>query len=219
MQSPSVVVTPATARTRAGDAQQFSATVSSVGETNLGLSWSVNGVPGGNAAVGTIDATGLYTAPATVPSPNAVKVTATSATDPSISATAALALYNPIPVVTSVSPTTVHVGAFTLRVSGAGFAKGAQVLFAGEALQTEFSSATELVATGTSTQSQVGNVQVLVENPQPGSASSTLAVNVQVAAPSSAPSSAPVADVVVDAGITVSETGQDDLAAAMIPST
>jgi len=210
MQSSSVVLTPATAQTRAGDAQQFSATVSSVGRTNLGLSWSVNGVPGGNATVGTIDATGLYTAPATVPSPNAVKVTATSATDPSISATAALALYNPIPVVTSVSPTTVPVGAFTLRLSGAGFAKGARVLFAGEALQTAFSSATELVAIGTATPSQVGNTRVLVENPQPGSASSTLAVNVQVAALSSAP----VADVVVDAGITVSETGQDDLAAA-----
>jgi hypothetical protein len=177
---------------------------------NLGVTWSVNSIPGGNATVGTIDAKGLYRAPATVPNPNLLKVIATSADDPSISATAPLTLYNPIPVVTSVSPNKISVGTFTLTVNGGSFAKGAQVLFAGEALQTAFSSATQLVATGTATQSQVGNMQVFVENPEPGSASSTVALNVQVAQPSSVSE----ADVVVDASKTVSETGMDDLAAA-----
>lgn len=246
-QSSSVVVTPATAQIRAGDEQQFSATVSglsvppdctgnagqnrtngdqyegthgqpctgNVGGTNLGVSWSVNGVPGGNATVGTIDATGLYTAPATVPNPNAVKVTATSAYEPSISATAALTLSNPIPVVTSVSPNKVSVGAFTLTVSGTSFAKGAQVLFAGEALQTTFRSAGQLVATGTATQAQVGNMQGFVKNPNPGSDTSAVAFSVQVMQPPAPPQPAAVAaDVVVDAGEAVSETGGDDLVAA-----
>jgi hypothetical protein len=157
-----------------------------VGRTNSGVTWSVNSVPGGNAAVGTIDAKGLYRAPATVPSSNPVKVTATSVAAPSISATTLLTLYNPIPVVTSASPNKVSVGAFSLTVIGGGFAKGAQVLFAGEALQTAFSSATQLIATGNATQSHVGNIQVFVRNPDPGSASSTVALSVQVIQPSDA---------------------------------
>ena len=32
-----------------------------------GVTWSVNDIPGGDATVGTIDAEGLYTAPATIP--------------------------------------------------------------------------------------------------------------------------------------------------------
>lgn len=43
---------------------------------SLGITWEVSQVPGGNAAIGTISATGLYTAPATVPNPPAVTVTA-----------------------------------------------------------------------------------------------------------------------------------------------
>jgi len=53
--------------------QKFSATVNN--DTNQAVTWAVTG---GNAN-GTIDATGLYTAPATVPNPALVTVTATSA--------------------------------------------------------------------------------------------------------------------------------------------
>jgi hypothetical protein len=44
------------------------------------VAWSVNSVAGGNATVGTIDSTGLYTAPSTQPSPNTITVTATAGT-------------------------------------------------------------------------------------------------------------------------------------------
>jgi hypothetical protein len=139
-----------------------------------------------------------------------VKVIAASTAEPYISATAPVALYNPIPVVTSVSPNKISVGTFVLTVNGLQFTKGAQVLFAGQAVQTTFSSATQLVATGTATQSEVGDIQVSVKNPEPGSASSAEALNVQVAASPGISG----ADVVVDASRKVSETGQDDLAAA-----
>ena len=142
-------------------------------------------------------------------------MTAASAALPSISAETLLTLYNPIPVVTSVSPTKISVGAFTLAISGQQFTQGAQVLFAGQALQTAFLSATQLAATGTVAQSQVGNIRVFVENPEPGSASSAVAFSVQVTPPPAPPQPAAVAaDVVVDASKLVSETGKDDLAAA-----
>jgi len=53
--------------------QKFSATVNN--DTNQTVTWAVPGSP----ANGTIDSTGVYTAPATVPNPASVTVTATSA--------------------------------------------------------------------------------------------------------------------------------------------
>jgi hypothetical protein len=50
------------------------------GRTDTQVSWSVNGVAGGNQDSGTIATDGRYTAPATVPD-NAPKITATSLTD------------------------------------------------------------------------------------------------------------------------------------------
>jgi hypothetical protein len=43
------------------------------------VAWSVNGVPGGSAAVGSIDASGLYVAPAQVPPSGRVTIRATAA--------------------------------------------------------------------------------------------------------------------------------------------
>ena len=39
-------------------------------KTEAPVIWSVNGIPGGKADIGTISSTGLYTAPAIVPLPN-----------------------------------------------------------------------------------------------------------------------------------------------------
>ena len=46
------------------------------------VTWSVNGIPGGNATVGTVSANGLYVAPAAVPANNVVSVRATSTAFP-----------------------------------------------------------------------------------------------------------------------------------------
>jgi hypothetical protein len=48
--------------------QTFIATVT--GTTNMAVTWQVNGTPGGNATIGTIDTSGNYTGPAAVPVPN-----------------------------------------------------------------------------------------------------------------------------------------------------
>ncbi len=66
---PAVVVTvsPSTASVSAGGGTQaFTATVENT--SNTVVTWQVGGVTGGNSTVGTISTSGLYTAPATVPS-------------------------------------------------------------------------------------------------------------------------------------------------------
>lgn len=63
--------------------QAFTATVS--GETNTAVNWEVNGELGGDSTIGTIDATGLYTAPATVPAQPLVTITAVSQADATVS--------------------------------------------------------------------------------------------------------------------------------------
>ena len=48
-------------------------------KTEAPVIWSVNGIPGGNADIGTISSTGLYTAPSIVPLPNNVVTIGSSA--------------------------------------------------------------------------------------------------------------------------------------------
>ena len=72
-----VSVTPTAANVRAGAGQPFSAAVT--GTTNQSVTWSVNGVVGGNATVGLITNAGLYTAPTILTNPNTITVSATSA--------------------------------------------------------------------------------------------------------------------------------------------
>ena len=81
----SVVVSPGSASVVVGTVQAFSAAVS--GTSNTDVIWSVNGIPGGNDAVGTIEPTiaGAQYFPRVVPSPDPVTVTATSQADPSAS--------------------------------------------------------------------------------------------------------------------------------------
>jgi len=50
--------------------------------TNKAVTWAVQGVAGGNAAVGNVYTTGVYTAPAALPNPTIVTVRATSVASP-----------------------------------------------------------------------------------------------------------------------------------------
>jgi serine protease len=76
-----VSILPNTANVLVGGTQVFTATVTG-GNNNPSITWSVNGVVGGNAqTTGSISTTGAYFAPATVPSPNTVTVSASSGTN------------------------------------------------------------------------------------------------------------------------------------------
>jgi hypothetical protein len=107
---------------------QFAATVTN--STNTNVTWSVqSGVAGqgcAGTACGSISASGLYTAPTAAPSPNAVAVTATSAADPTKSATATVAIGSG-PAIESLLPSSVMAGAvesFPLEVKGVNFVAG-----------------------------------------------------------------------------------------------
>jgi hypothetical protein len=93
---PSIAVTvaPATGSLLLGARTTFIATVTN--STDTAVSWSVSGVPGGTAALGTITSSGVYTAPADLPSPTTVQVTATSRADSTKSANASLAIISDI---------------------------------------------------------------------------------------------------------------------------
>ena len=166
-----VTVTPATAAVRAGATQTFAAAVT--GNANQSVVWSINAVPGGNATTGTIDATGLYTAPVNLPTPNTITVTATSVAENTKLGNSGVTLENPVPVLTSVSPSTIAPGSFSLTLNGSGFIKTSAVTFGGQTLTATFVSATELQAVGTATAAQVGSVPVVVQNPDPGAAASS----------------------------------------------
>ena len=169
-----VSVMPTAANVRAGATESFTASVT--GTTNQNVNWSVNGVVGGNATTGTISASGLYSAPASLPNSNAITVTAASA-DSSASATSNVTLWNATPVISNVTPATFSAGAYTLTVTGSDFVSGAQVLFGGAAVSTAVVSSTKLTATGS--EASAGMFGVSVSNPNPGSSTSS-AINVTV---------------------------------------
>lgn len=119
----SVSITPAAVSLQVGTGTQtFAAAVSNA--TNMAVTWKVNGVTGGNATVGTITSAGQYSAPAAVPNPAAVTVSAVSVADPTKSAAATVTLTAaPAAVSVAVTPTTANVAfgtgtqSFTATVS------------------------------------------------------------------------------------------------------
>ena len=98
-----VSISPTSASVATNTTAQFSATVSN---SSSGVYWSVNGVIGGNLTAGTVSTTGLYTAPATVPSPATVTVTATSLSDTTQSASATITVTAGTAISLTISPST-----------------------------------------------------------------------------------------------------------------
>ena len=167
-----VAVSPSTATVRVGYAKSFVATVT--GTSNTGVTWSVNGINGGNTTVGTIDTAGQYIPPTAVPSPDTVTLRATSTASPTSSGTASITII-PKPSIASVSPASFKAGSFTITVTGAAFVAGSVVTFDGAALPTTFVSGTSLTATGNAPTAKI--VSVIVQTPD-GDSSNTAFVTV-----------------------------------------
>jgi hypothetical protein len=85
-----VTVTPSSASVLTGATQQLSASV--VGTANTAVTWTAEGAGCSASACGTINGTGLYTAPPAVPSPATVTITATSSADASKTGSASMAI-------------------------------------------------------------------------------------------------------------------------------
>ena len=91
----SITLAPRESSVELGATQAFTATVANAADT--GVTWQVAGVAGGNATVGTITADGLFSAPAAVPSPATVVVTAVANADPTVVETATVTVIPRVP--------------------------------------------------------------------------------------------------------------------------
>lgn len=171
----SVAVSPSAVTVRVGHAQAFSATLT--GATG-GVTWSVNNVTGGDVVAGTIDASGVYVPPTILPNPNVVSVRATSVSAPAASGTASVTLIPP-PSITSLTPSTIQVGPFSLTVSGAGYVAGSTVSVDGVVLPTTFVSSTALTAAG-SAPAPTLSVPVFITTPD-GDTSNTAVLSIVAA--------------------------------------
>ena len=104
-------------------------------KTGAPVTWSVNGIPGGNADVGTISGNGLYTAPGIVPLPNnQVTIESSANMYPSSKGSYGVAVLNPIPIVTTITPGSFSEGMAQIVVNGSAFVYGAQILWNGVAV-------------------------------------------------------------------------------------
>ena len=111
-----------------GPSQQFHFASTASGVANTSLTWSVASAVQGQgctgSACGLIDNAGNYIAPPIAPSPNAIRVTATSAANPSLTASATVAITSG-PTIETLLPSSVVAGAqqsFALTVKGLNFA-------------------------------------------------------------------------------------------------
>src|SRR5579872_4546294 len=96
------------------DSRQLTAYVPLVVNT---VTWSVNGVTGGNSTYGTVSTSGLYNSPMVVPMANAVTVQATSTADPTKFGTVTLTITQPAVNLWSIAPTSVPAGSFSITLN------------------------------------------------------------------------------------------------------
>jgi uncharacterized protein (DUF1800 family) len=162
----SVNVSPAKINLRAGANRNFFAQLD--GGFHSPIVWRVDGVKGGNASVGTIDADGNFTAPEIPPANNVVEVEAVSVSRPDISGRAAVTILNPIPVIAAVNPTSLTYGEHPITIEGSGFVAGAEVRMNNLGLPTKFISSRRLTTTAKVAPTLGGRVAFTVFNPDPG---------------------------------------------------
>jgi hypothetical protein len=178
-----VSVTPAYAflapsSTNQPSEQQFYASVSGgSGSGANGVTWSVQSpVPGqgcSGAACGSITAAGVYAAPSSASSPNAIQVTATSVADSSKSASATVAITS-APTIEVLLPSSVAAGAvqsFPLSIEGVNFVAGSgngasTILINGAPAATTCGSSTVCATSLKPSQVQVaGTLTIQIQNP------------------------------------------------------
>jgi uncharacterized protein (DUF1800 family) len=130
----------------------------------------VNGIAGGNSEVGTISNTGLYTAPAVVPTPYTVQIASTNNQYPTApQGSVSVAVWNPVPVLGTITPGQITEGMTQVIVNGSEFVYGAEISWNGALIPTTYVSSTEVVAEIAAP--VPGTFPLTVTNPNPGSAS------------------------------------------------
>jgi DNA-binding beta-propeller fold protein YncE len=141
------ISTPSNLSIGTGEQFQFKSCVTGTATTSV--SWAVNGTAGGSSTLGTISASGLYTAPTTPPS--SVTITATSTVDPNQSGSIKLSVTAAAdPTLASIEPSTAAQGSIQqdIYLTGTNFFSTSQVLAGSSAnnITTTFISSTLLRA-------------------------------------------------------------------------
>jgi len=120
LQAQTIAISPGYLNVGVNQQVQYTATVT--GLANTSVTWEVNGVAGGNSQTGTISQTGLYTAPAAIPTVG-ILIEALG----SDQKTLGLVYVNiepPGPSIISISPNPTPTGNSTVTITGSGFVKG-----------------------------------------------------------------------------------------------
>jgi hypothetical protein len=167
-----VSVLPGSVALAGGSRQQFSASV--LGTDNQQVTWTAAGAGCATpSACGFIDVTGFYTAPPSPPSPNSIRIAATSSEDTGQSASAAVTISSG-PFISSLAPSSAYVGSaggFTLSITGTNFAAsspgpGSIIQFAGLARSTSCASGTQCATFLTAADLSIAaNLAVQIQNP------------------------------------------------------
>jgi len=105
----SVNVSPGNTSALLGDNVALTAVVSNT--SNTAVTWSVAGIPEGNTTVGTISASGVFSAPPILPVPPSVIVQATSVADPTKMAIATITISSDIGVTIAPAAAIIELGA------------------------------------------------------------------------------------------------------------
>ncbi len=108
-------LTPNLANVELGATQGFQASVTSSGHPDTAVRWSLSGAACANGC-GAVDASGKYTAPATLPSPTSATLTAQSVADPSKQISAAITVTSNFSLQLS-APSSVPAGAIATIVA------------------------------------------------------------------------------------------------------
>lgn len=140
----------------------------SASEVEGSIRWFVNGVLGGNASVGTIDSSGLYTAPDLPPQAIPVTITWQSDIVPAVRADASVTILNPTPGLTSMTPKVGQSGAssITITLNGSDFNQLSILSVGGKVITPTLVSSNQLTAALPSTSLAAPAVlEVFVSNP------------------------------------------------------
>lgn len=116
-----LTISPTSPVVKLGAQVQFTASLK--GSTSGVVNWSISGSGCAGITCGSIDSTGLYTAPKSAPTPPTVAVTATLLSNPSISASSTATIQGPTSVHVAIAPSSAELktGAqkqFTASVTG-----------------------------------------------------------------------------------------------------
>jgi len=164
---------------------QLQAAVSNSPDTAIIYFVGQNGnyVQGGNATLGFVSGTGVYTAPLAVPNPNTVTIKAEAHVDPTQTSTTTVTLLNPTATGTAVTPNVVTQGlSYTFDVTGSNFANGATVQLSGaQSGPVQFISSTELKVTAKI--QSAGMLALNVINPFPFGPPNALSIHSQPSTP------------------------------------